>query len=112
MNYIREITGLYSTPIVPKITQAQRKKVGAGFYLLSKVYHPNIPITYIEEVVNRIGYHLIQEDGTPWEGVFCGEEGSCYLQIANEEGDVPKVLVSLYWYKQSTGRYEINVYLT
>ena len=111
MFYVTEIPNLFHTKIVPKINQSQRRKVSAGFYLLSKVYHPHIPIDYIEEVLNRIGYHMIQEDGEAFEAIFCGEEGSCFIQIANEEGNVPACLVCLQWYKQST-RYEINVYLS
>lgn len=108
---VREIPNLYHTAIIPKIKQDQRRKVSAGLYLISKVYHNHIPISDIEEVINQIGYHLICEDGSNFSAIFCGEEGSCFIQIANEVGNVPNNLICLQWYKQTT-RYEINVYLS
>jgi hypothetical protein len=111
MYEVREITGLYSTPFVPKIKAAERRKLSNTLYEISKVRHTGIPIDDIESTLNKIGYHMIQEDGTPWSGIFCGSEGNCYIQIANEDGNVPKNLICLSWYNQYI-TYEINVYLS
>jgi len=111
MNSVTKISGLYSTTIVPKISAPQRRKVGNNFYKISRIRWNFIPVDDIESAVAEIGFHLIQEDGTPWSGIFCGREGSCHIQIANEEGNVPNTLISLQWYKIGD-RYEINLYLS
>jgi hypothetical protein len=109
------ISGLFHTKIVPKILAKDKTKIQKGLYQISKRYSSYIPVDEIEVVLNFSGYHLIQEDGTPWSGIFCGRIGSCHLQIADKDGNVPNHLVCLQWYKQekvSGHSYEINCYLS
>ena len=116
MYTVNQIDGLYHTPITPKILAKNRSKIQQGLFHISKRYSSYIPIDEIEVVLNFSGYHLIQEDGTPWSGIFCGREGSCHLQFADAEGNVPKHLIALQWYKHDSNThnvtYEINCYLS
>lgn len=108
---VQEISGLYETKISPKILKKDRTKITNKLYEISRKFSTYIPIDEIEVALNFSGYHLIQEDGTKWSGFFCGRNGSCHIQIADNEGNGPKNLVCLQWYKQNNA-YEINCYLS
>jgi hypothetical protein len=112
---VQEITGLYHTKVVPKISAKNKTKIQNGLHRISKTYHSYIPVDEIECVLNSAGYHLIQEDGEPWSGIFCGRNSDCHLQFADAEGNVPKHLIALQWYLQekvSSRSYEINCYMS
>jgi len=116
MNSVNEISGLYSTKTVAKISAKERRNIQKVLYELSRNKHISLPIAEVEAVLNLNGFHLIQEDGTPFSGWFCGREGSCHLQFANEEGNVPKSLIAFQWYIHEsntfTKKYEVNLYLS
>ena len=113
MTTVNEITGLYSTPVAPLIPKRAVNKIQKGLVRISLRRSYYIPVDDIEVVLNECGYHLIQEDGERWSGVFCGRDSSCYLQFADAAGNVPKHLIALQWYKgEFVETYEINCYLT
>lgn len=89
-----------------------RKEVGNILYAISRTKHAGIPIDLIDEALRMTGYKLIQEDGTDWSGIFCGEKGDCTIRIATMGGDlVDNSLLALQWYKMTT-KFEINCYMS
>lgn len=110
---ITEIPNLYKSEKVLKLTKKEKKYIQDGLYEISMVYHDSIPVGKIENILNGLGFHLIQEDGTPFSGFFCGREGSCYLQFADEDNNTPKCVIALQWYRIGDAiLYEINCYLS
>lgn len=92
---------------------------------LSKLptYNNCIPVEEINDVLKKNGLLLLQEDGTPYEGIFCGEEGYSNLEIGylNSENKINDIKfytpirnssLVLTWYKMRPGRYEIVTYLS
>jgi hypothetical protein len=71
-------------------------------------YSNEIPLDDIFQIVKENGGLVVQEDGTPWSGILCGEKGNCNLKV---EG-FKNVGLSISWYKMSKGRYEIVSYVS
>ena len=46
-------------------------------------YHVGIPLDRIDSILQQHGFMLIQEDGTPWSGLLCGEEGQVIFDLAD-----------------------------
>jgi len=109
---ITEIPNLFKTATTPKILLPVKRILGRRLHEISSKFHRSIPVDAIEEILAIQGYHLIQEDGTPFSGIFCGDEGSCHLQFADENNNVPNHVIALQWYRLSQSSYEINCYLS
>lgn len=71
-------------------------------------YFDEIPLDAIFYAVKDTIGQVIQEDGRPWEGFLCGEEGSAYFDIE----DFRYGKLRLNWYKMPSGRYEIVTYIS
>ena len=48
-------------------------------------YHDAIPLSLIQDILARNEFILLQEDGTEWSGLFCGEEGRADIQVCDLE---------------------------
>lgn len=95
-----------------RFNQQARKDVNKVLYVVSRTRHEGIPIDLIDEALRATGYKLVQEDGTDWEGIFCGREGSCTIRFATMAGElVENSLLALQWYLQTT-KYEVNAYMS
>lgn len=70
-------------------------------------------IDYINDSLKRAGdYHLINEDGTRFEAIFCGESGRAVIDIGTWTGQrIENSVIVFEWYKLTT-RYEINTYMS
>lgn len=85
-------------------------------------YHEAIPLDKITEVLNASGLVLLQEDGTAWEGFFCGTEGRAKIEIGHKETatvspwgplvykPVQNAILVIEWFLIST-KYDVNVYV-
>ena len=85
-------------------------------------YFDEIPLNEISEVLNSFGIKLLQEDGTEFSGILCGNNSYTTIEIGKdiiEELDnliiyeiIKNTFLYISWYKMSSGRYEIVTYLT
>jgi|WetSurSiteA1Bulk_404760.scaffolds.fasta_scaffold09720_2 hypothetical protein len=87
-------------------TQTAKNQINKDFSKLG-TYHPEIPLFHIFEIVRAYAGEVVQEDGTPWSGFLCGENGNCTFDIANV-----KFHLFLSWYTMPSGNYEITVYVS
>jgi hypothetical protein len=84
-----------------KLLSAARKKINGALSDLCRVYHHALPIADINAILQP--HALVTE-----EAIYCGRESRCTLEVGAENS----VLV-LSWYKHdTTGRYEINAYMS
>jgi hypothetical protein len=73
-------------------------------------YHDCIPTTLLFGILRTNGFEPVQEDGTPWAGIFCGHEGRAVIDLA-WAGEVIRRLVFT-WFKMESGRFEIVGYVS
>ena len=78
-------------------------------YEISGEYWNEIPLKEIFEALTENGMSAVQEDGTPWSGILCGESSCTTIKVT---GNKAVKWLQLAWYKMQSGRYEINVYLS
>jgi hypothetical protein len=82
--------------------------VQEGLITISANYHSQIPLDAIFSLIKENGGMPVQEDGTEWSGLLCGESSFTDIQVIG----IAKVKwLRLAWYKMQSGRYEINAYL-
>lgn len=106
-----------------KLDPRTRKAVAQQVYKLGS-YHPSIPMAELNAIFAANGLTLLQEDGTAFSGIFCGQEGGSKIELGylataeparfgNElvYKPVTNSVLVLNWYKQGA-RYEINTYLS
>jgi len=84
--------------------------------VISRQKHEGIPIGFImDELRTLANLTIIQEDGTPWEGFFCGCEGSVNMVLADAKTlePVDNSRLALQWYKDThMTKHEVNAYLS
>lgn len=78
-------------------------------------YSMSVGVAYID-ICNILLVHdlqCIQEDSTPFEGIFCGSEGNAKIDLQSiAYGINYDSMLILSWYRMSSGRYEINTYIS
>lgn len=107
-----------------KIDKRARKRINAKLQEISKKYHPAIPTGEIRDALADELILLLQEDGTVWSGILCGNSSRTTFEISGHGnstnfGELPRMyepfedcLLDLSWYKMPSGNYEINAYLS
>lgn len=88
-------------------------------------YFNEIPLDTIENILEKYGLVILQEDHTAYEGMFLGEEGQAqidlgYIATAHQSDDgevtfytpIENGALILTWYKMQSGKYEIVSYVS
>lgn len=88
-------------------------------------YFNEIPINTIEDILEKYGLVILQEDHTAYQGMFLGAEGRAqielgYIETANKSDDgevtfytpIENAALILTWYKMQSGKYEIVSYVS
>jgi hypothetical protein len=99
-----------------------RKKINRELSALPN-YHQGIPVDVIENILEKYGLIILQEDNTAYEGIFTGEEGRAeialgHINTAHEENGltaytpIDNSMLIMTWYKMGSGKYEIVSYLS
>ena len=99
-----------------------RKKINRELSALPN-YHEGIPMDLIENILEKYGLLILQEDNTAYEGIFTGEEGRAQIAIgfistAYQEDNITfytpidNSMLILTWYKMGSGKMEIVSYLS
>lgn len=102
-----------------KLPPNVRKKINAELHPIGTKYHDKIPFGDILDTLKKYGLLVLQEDRTRWSGVLTGRDGNDtfdlgYIESGDDDGqytviDNSRLVMS--WYKMSSGRYEIVVYV-
>lgn len=88
------------------------KKVNNGLFDLSKTYHVAIPLNDAFDLLESHGFTPVQEDGTPWSGIFCGREGRAVIDLTYG-GILSRKCLVISWYKMDvSGKYEVTAYVS
>jgi hypothetical protein len=96
-----------------KINNVIRKQVNRKLYDLCQVKYDSIPMDTIQSILSESNLVMVQEDNTVWSGILCGDNESCYIDISDKGfNHVDNSVVCLQWYKFTSGRYEINCYIS
>lgn len=104
-----------------KIPAIIKKEVNSDLgKICSGKYYDEIPLGEILEALEKNNVIALQEDGTPWEGILCGERAQTQIDIGaiwseNDEGiytPCDNSMLVLSWYRMQSGRYEINAYVS
>jgi hypothetical protein len=96
-----------------KLTVYHRKQLNkAVFAILKPTYFESIPLGAIFDVMKDWGFVVVQEDGTPWSGFLCGEEGQANFRFNHGEELVDNSMLVLTWHKMQSGRYEVCGYIS
>lgn len=101
-----------------------RKRINTELTRLPN-YFNDIPLETIEEILEKYGLLILQEDHTPYQGMFLGAEGQAqidigYIQTAQQSEDnevtfytpIENAALILTWYKMQSGKYEIVSYIS
>lgn len=87
-------------------TQTTKARINRQIHNLG-IYHPEIPLDDIFAIVRYHAGRIVQEDGTEWSGILCGDDGSARFEIAGK--NFPLFLT---WHKMNSGNYEIVAYVS
>ena len=88
------------------LTSTESRKVNKQLVALP-TYHASIPLSTIFQICKNFDLDVVDEDGTPWSGVLCGDSGHALFKIA-----CVRNVVVLDWYKMPSGNYEITCYIS
>lgn len=104
------------------IKGAIKSKMGNEIGAITKGFHKEIPLGKIMAVLEKYGYELVQEDGTPWSGFLVGgaECGSpeatrqrATIEIVQKADRTPmNNALILMWCKMPSGNYEVVSYIS
>jgi len=96
-----------------RLSQKIRGKINGRLFKECQGFWSRVPISRFEMILKEYGVRLVNEDGTPFSAIFCGEDGKAEIEIANDSGEkVSNSLFVMTWHRFSTGRYEVNAYIT
>lgn len=71
----------------------------------------SIPLDKIFEICRKHDASPVQEDGTPWSGLLCGNEGRATIELCDAEGRTHKQCLQLNWYRLESGSWEVVTYV-
>ena len=103
------------------IKQTIRNRVNRVLAPIGRTFHEKIPLNDIFQACTNVGLQPLQEDGTPWSGILCGDNGRTTFDLAFIERERPgyhtstpvqNAVLVLEWHRMSSGTYEINTYLS
>jgi hypothetical protein len=88
--------------------QTIKNRIGRELHnLTTSVYFPAIPLDTIFSIVEKHAGIVIQEDGTPWSGFLCGDDGLASFGVKDK-----KFFLFLIWHKMPSGNFEITAYVS
>jgi len=112
------VDNLYGSIIVDmskstKIDAKTRRSINKDLdKLTTNVYFFKIPIDDIFTILKKQSLIPVQEDGTAWDGILCGDSGKAPIEIGFHGKLVSNSHLLLTWYKIDSGKYEIVCYMS
>ena len=80
--------------------------------ILKQTFFDSIPLKDLFDALKEHGMIVIQEDGTPWSGLLCGEIGDANFDLQMNGEPINNAVLCIQWYKMASGRYEVCGYLS
>jgi len=65
------------------------------------------PLDEIKTKLAADGMFMVQEDGTPWSGIFCGSDGDAGIALSGIERSEIRIM----WHTMQSGKFEMTVYI-
>ena len=94
-------------------TKVSPKKANSKLWKFTQMYQPFVPMEGIFKAVREGNMLPVQEDGTPWQGVLCGDDGDARINLTDMEHREIDHLLVLTWHRmEQTGTYEVNCYVS
>lgn len=84
-----------------------KARINKSLSVLNRVYHEAIPMGDIFEVIRRFDGEPMDEDGSKWSGILCGDEGTARIAISGL-----RCTLMVQWFRMQSGRYELNAYVS
>lgn len=84
-----------------------RDSINKELHSMGFEYYPEVPLSDIFAIVEKKAGMVVQEDGTPWSGLLCGDDGRAKFEVAGY-----KFLLHLTWHRMPSGNYEIVAYVS
>lgn len=100
---------------MPKMGPAARRKASKDIsQILKPTYFSSVaaPINEFDAKLEKLGYKLVNEDGTDLAAIYSGSDGRASIHIADSKGDMVDNYLSVQWHKMPSGKYEVNMYLS
>ena len=97
-----------------RLSTSERNKAGKAIHPFTTGLQHDIPLGAIFSAIEQTtSFYVADEDGEPWSGFLCGEEGGCTFSLAHKERRVPCDNSVLYftWYKVGQ-RWDVVAYLS
>lgn len=95
-----------------RITTKIRNAVNREMCPLGRTYYDAIPLSVAFDILKRHGLVPVQEDGTEWQGLLCGEDSSTTFDLSYDGEPVVNAVLAFQWHKMPSGKWEINCYLS
>ena len=93
--------------VTVSITKKLNKEISKFIKKNGGCYFDKFPIKQINDCFKRHNFELLNEDGTK----FCGENGRASINYGKLNDVVENSTLYFSWYKVSSGRYEIIMYV-
>lgn len=88
-------------------TQTIKNRINKELHALP-IYFSEIPLDVIFYIVkDHCERGVVQEDGTPWSGILCGDDGSANFAIGGY-----RFWLRVMWHKMPSGNFEITAYVS
>lgn len=71
--------------------------------VVKRTYFKHIPINDIDIALQDMEIVMVQEDNTEWTGMFCGDQGECFIRLAPMNFNINKDGVLFYTPYENTG---------
>lgn len=84
-----------------------KDRINTELHALSLGYYSAIPLDLIFRCVEHWAGRVVDEDGTPWNGLLLGDDSHTSFAIEGR-----KLWLWLSWYKMPSGNYEIVAYVS
>lgn len=99
----------------PKMLPAAKRKFQKEVAKIMKTsYYSSVtdPINDADDALMKLGYKLVNEDGTDFGGFFTGANGRASIDIGDSKGVMLDNYLQVQWHKMPSGKYEVNMYLS
>lgn len=78
---------------------------------LKPTFFDTIPMDAIHSALSSAGFDMLDEDGSEWQGMLCGPNGSANIQLGIAEHVPVSAWMKLMWYRMPSNRIEVIAYI-
>lgn len=111
----RKLSGYLKEAKLPKMMPAAKRKFSKELAKITKTnYFRSVsePLNDADDALEKLGYKMVNEDGTDFGGFFTGANGRATIDLADSNGTVIDNYIQIQWHKMPSGKYEVNMYMS